>query len=254
MLGREQAQPQVLGDVGVLILVNKDKPEPVLVGLEDRRVGLEDAEVVEQQVAEVGGVELEQTVLIGLIDLAETALAQPLRDVVQRNLLRGPATVLPAADCRQHGARAVRLGVDTGIDHQGLEQPQLVVIVEDGEVLVEAVDAERAGVDAQDAGGKAVEGAQPPAGGRLADQRLDPVAHFTGGLVGECDGEQLLRSRRTCDQQVPDPGGQGAGLTGAGACEHQHRSGEGLHRFALGRVQPLQVARAGWRRWRIWGG
>ena len=222
----------------------------MLVGFEDRCVGLEDAEVVEQQVAEVGSVELEQAVLIGLINLAQPALAQPLRDVVQRHLCRGPAPVLPAADRRQHGAWAVRLWVDIGIDHQRFEQPQLVVVVEDGEVLVETVDAERAGVDAQDAGREAVKGAQPPARGRLADQRLDPVAHFTGSLVGKSHGEQLLRPRRAGDQQVTDPGGQGAGLARAGAREHQHRSGEGLHRLALGRVQPLQVSGAGWCSWR----
>ena len=141
----------------------------------------------------------------------------------------------------------MRLWVDIGIDHQRFEQPELVVVVEDGEVLVETVHAERASVDAQDAGREAVEGAQPPARGRLADQRLDPVAHFTGSLVGKSHGEQLLRPRRAGDQQVTDPGGQGAGLARAGAREHQHRSGEGLHRLTLGRVQPLQVSGAGWR-------
>ena len=53
----EEAEPEVLGDVGVLVFVDEDVAEPALVLGEDVGVVLEDGDGVEQEVAEVAGVE-----------------------------------------------------------------------------------------------------------------------------------------------------------------------------------------------------
>ena len=59
--------------------------------------------------------------------------------------------------------------------------------------------------------------------------------HLARRLVGEGDGEDLVRARPAGVQQVGDAGGQRPGLAGAGAGEHQHRAVERLDRRALRR-------------------
>ncbi len=61
---RQQPQPQVLGDVGVLVLVHQQVAEPaVVVGQHVGMLG-EQGDVVQQQVAEVAGVQYPQPLLI----------------------------------------------------------------------------------------------------------------------------------------------------------------------------------------------
>ena len=66
---RQQAQPQVLGDIGILILVHQNVPEPPLVLLQHVRVGLEDGHDMQQKVAEIGGVQRQQSPLVSLVQL-----------------------------------------------------------------------------------------------------------------------------------------------------------------------------------------
>ena len=65
----QQAQPQILRDVGVLILVHQHVPEPLLVLAQHLGLLAEQADAFEQQIAEVGGVEHLQPVLVGGIEL-----------------------------------------------------------------------------------------------------------------------------------------------------------------------------------------
>ncbi len=53
---RQQPQPQILRDIGVLILVHQDVFEPRVIVRQDIRILLEDADIVEQQVAKITGV------------------------------------------------------------------------------------------------------------------------------------------------------------------------------------------------------
>ncbi len=65
-LGQEP-QPQILRDVGVLVLVDQDIAEaPVVVG-EDLGVLGEQGQVVQQEVAEIDGVDGRQALLIALV-------------------------------------------------------------------------------------------------------------------------------------------------------------------------------------------
>ena len=66
---REEPQPEVLGDVGVLVFVDEDVAEPALVLREHVRVRLEDRQHVEQQVAEVDGVQRAQAFLVLRVEL-----------------------------------------------------------------------------------------------------------------------------------------------------------------------------------------
>ena len=61
---RQRPQPQVLGDVGVLVLVDQNVAELALVLAGDLRMLAEQGQDVQQQVAEVGGVERAQPLLV----------------------------------------------------------------------------------------------------------------------------------------------------------------------------------------------
>ena len=73
---REQPQPQVLHDVGVLVLVDQDVAEAALVVGEHVGMLAEEAQRFEQQVAEVDGVELLQALLVGGIELRAHAVGE----------------------------------------------------------------------------------------------------------------------------------------------------------------------------------
>ena len=69
----EELEPFVLRLVGVLIFVDEDVAEAVAVALQHVRVGAEDHQHVEQQVAEVAGVQRAQAVLVGGVKLGAAA-------------------------------------------------------------------------------------------------------------------------------------------------------------------------------------
>ena len=60
-------------------------------------------------------------------------------------------------------------------------------------------------------------------------------------LLVKVTREDLARPGLAGGDQMGEPGGQRGGLAGAGAGEHQHRSFGREHRFALRRVQALQI-------------
>ena len=237
----EQAQPEILRHVGVLVLVDEDEAEaPMIVGQHFRLV-LEDRQVVQQQVAEVAGVERAQAFLVGLVEF-HRAPAREIPGLARRNAFRGQAAVLPALDDRQHGPRRPFLLVDVLGPQQLLDQADLVVGIEDGEVALET-DGFR--VAPQDTRGDGMEGAEPPALHRGAvEQRRNAVLHLARRLVGEGHSEDLAgRARLAGDQQVGEARGQYPGLAGAGAGQHQHRAVERLDRLALARVEGVQIGR-----------
>jgi hypothetical protein len=102
---RHQPQPQVLHRVGVLIFVHHDIAEALLVLFQHIALAAEDVEHVEQQVAEIAGVERAG----GLIERVEPLPAPVgIGFVFQRIEIGGvEAPVLPACrSARQAGARA----------------------------------------------------------------------------------------------------------------------------------------------------
>ena len=63
----QEAQPEVLRDVGVLIFVDKDEPEPALVLLQQVIVGLKYRHHMQQQVTEIDSVQFQQATLILIV-------------------------------------------------------------------------------------------------------------------------------------------------------------------------------------------
>ena len=84
---REQPQPEILRDVGVLVLVHQDVGEPAVILLENVRVFLEQPQVFEQQVAEIGRVQLLEPLLIGRVKL-DAAPVREAERLARRHLRR----------------------------------------------------------------------------------------------------------------------------------------------------------------------
>jgi hypothetical protein len=107
----QQPQPQILRDVGVLVLVHQNVLEPRLVLPQHLGLLAEQPDAFQQQVAEVGGVEHLQPVLERRIELLALAVCEA-RGLAGRHLLRGQAAVLPAVEQAGEHARRPALLVD----------------------------------------------------------------------------------------------------------------------------------------------
>ena len=241
---RQQAQPQILGDVGILIFVDEDIAEAVLPLPQNVGMGLKQRHAMQQQIAEIDGVQRQQAVLIGAIQL--DALAVKARPFGPADLVGRQRTVLPAVDQPGQLPRRPPFLVDIRGRDQLLQQPDLVVGIQNGEIglQMQIARADQFGVAAQDLDADTVEGAQPGhAFNRIAQQAADPVAHLARGLVGEGHRQDLPRPRPPGGDHMGNPGGQHARLAGPGPGQNQHRAIQRLDRAALFGVQPVQIGR-----------
>ena len=237
---RQQPQPQILGDVGVLILIHQHVAEAALEILQHIRLGLEQGDAVEQQVAEIRRIEHGQPVLILLVKLAPLAIAEGAR-LAFRNVLRRQATVLPAVHLRgEHARRPALLIQPLGLDHL-FHQAQLIVSVENGEAALQAHQLRMA---AQDLHADGVERAEPR-------HALDALAHVTGDtllhlarrLVGEGHRKDLRGIGPAACQNMRDAGGQNPRFAGASPCQHQNRPVGAFHCQPLFRIEPFEIFR-----------
>src|SRR6516162_2581433 len=72
----QEAQPEILRHIGVLVLVDQDEFEARLILAQHLVVAAEQADAFEQEIAEIGGVEYFQPFLIGRIKLAPLAVGE----------------------------------------------------------------------------------------------------------------------------------------------------------------------------------
>ena len=240
---RQCPKPQILRDVGILVLVDEHIAELPLILRRDFRVLAKDREPVQQQVAEIDGVQRLEPLLVLAVERQRQAVdgfgALRLGDAI-----RDEASILPALDHRHHEPGRRLLGVDVARFLELLDQPDLVVRIEDGEIRLEA---DELGVATQHAGGGCMEGPDPPALDRTAEQARYPLAHLSRRLVGEGDGQHLPRPRLAGGEDVREPGGEHPRLAGPGAGQHQHRPLGRLDRLRLSGVQTSHVRRRGYR-------
>ena len=238
---RQQPQPQILRHVGVLVFVDQNEFEAPLILPQHFGLLAEQPDAFEQEIAEVGGVEDFQPLLKRLVEFQPLAVGEH-GGFARRHLLGGEAAVLPAVD--QHGqhARGPPLLVDVLGFEQLLEQPDLVVDVENGEV---GFQPDHLGVAAQDLHADRMERAEPRhALDHTADDVADAGFHLARRLVGEGDGQNLAGPGAAGGEDMGDAHGEHAGLAGAGAGQHQHRAVERLDREPLLRIEPGQIRRA----------
>ena len=189
---REQAQPEILRDVRVLVLVDQHIAEALLIFGEHVGVLLEQPQILEQQIAEIGGVQLLKALLIQRVEVTRPAIGEG-EALALRHALGDKPSVLPSIDHGGEHPRRPALLVDILGFEQLLEQPDLIVGVEHGERRLQVHEL---GMAAQDLDADGMEGAEPGhALDHAADQLADAGLHLAGGLVGEGDGEDLARPR-----------------------------------------------------------
>ena len=238
---RQQPQPEILRHVGVLVFVDQDELEAGLVLAQHFGVLAEQPDVLQQEIAEIGSVEDFQPLLECLVELQTLAVGEG-GGFARRHLLGGEAAILPAVDQRGQNARRPALLVDILGFEELLEQPDLIVDVEDGEV---GLEPHQLGVAAQNPHPDRVERAEPRhALDDVADDLADAVLHLPRRLVGEGHGEDFARAGAAEAENMGDAHGEHAGLAGAGAGQHQHRAVERLDREPLLRIEPRQIGRA----------
>jgi hypothetical protein len=234
----EQAEPEILGLVGVLIFVHENIFEAVLVELQHVPARLQDGQHVQQQVAEIAGVKRLQPLLI--LRVHGRALAVGISFALRRiDLTWLPAAILPAVDQPGELARWPAFLFEIGGGDQLLQQPQLVVGVEDGEV---GLQPDQLRVPPQHLGADRVEGAEPrhPLD-RIADDAPDPLAHLARGLVGERHRQDFGRPGAAGGDEVGQPRRQRRRLARSRAGEHQHRPLGRQHRLALWIVEAAEI-------------
>ena len=237
---RQQPQPQILRDVGVLIFVDQNEFEARLILAQHFGMLAEQPDAFEQQIAEIGGVENLQPLLKRLVEFQPLAVGEH-GGFARRHLLGREPAVLPAVDQHRQHARRPALLVDVLGFQKLLEQPDLVVDVENGEV---GFQPDQLGVAAQNLHADRMEGAEPRhALDHVADDVADAVLHLARRLVGEGDGEDFARPGAADGEDVGDAHGEHAGLAGAGAGQHQHRAVERLDRQPLLGIEPGEIRR-----------
>ncbi len=234
----EEAQPQILRDVGVLVLVHQHVAEALLVLLQHVRVLAPEPQAFEQEVAEIRRVQRLQPLLVGAVE----PRAAPVREDGRLSggyVLRGEAPVLPAVDEGGELARRPALLVDLLGRDDLLEQPDLVVGAEDGEIRAQP---DQLGMAAQDLGADRMEGAEPGhALARRPGETGDALLHLARRLVGEGDRQDAGGPGAAGRDEMGDSRREHAGLAGPGPGEDQDGSFGGLDRLPLLRIEAGQV-------------
>ena len=230
----QQAQPGVLHGVGVLELVHQDVPEALLVVRQQARMVAPQVQGAQQQLGEVDNPGAGAGGLVGFIDAAHGRQEQVAAGL---DMLRAQALVLLAVDKPLGLARRPALFVEAQVADHPLDQPLLVVAVEDLEGLAQAGFLP---VRPQQAVRQAVEGAHPHAGRADAQQLLDAMAHLGSGLVGESHRQDRM-GRGVFDLDQPgDTVHQHPGFTRAGTGQDQLTANGGGYGLALGIVEGVQ--------------
>ena len=236
---RQPLDNQILREVGILILVDEDILEPVLI-FEQRlgRIAQEDIHKVEQ-VVEIHGVRLVQTVVVFGEDLRNHRLVgHPVVGLdfgVVGILLRRQEAGFGHGDTAQHESGGVLLGIQPHLLDDALDQRFGVVRVVDGDV---GGESDLLGLHPEDAVEDGVESAHRDRLGQVAaDQVHDTLAHLRRGLIGESQRQNPVRTDVINSQHVGDAVGQHTGLTGARTRQNHHRTLGLGHRHLLLLIQ-----------------
>lgn len=209
------------------------------------REGLQDVDRRHDQVVEVHGVGLAQTALVLHVDLTQQSLlvGGALPQPVAVGLLVDQL-VLEVGDLVAERPRRVAPGVQVQVAHHHRHQALRVGRVVDREARRDADDL---GLAAQDPDARRVEGGHPHGAGPAADDRLDPLAHLGGRLVGEGDRHDLAGLHVAGGEQVGDPLGEHAGLARPRARHDEQRRSLVQHPSRCCGLRPARIASGSWR-------
>ena len=229
----------VLRVVGVLVLVDQHVPEAPPVVLGDRGQPLQQRDRLHDQVVEVERVGRAQPALVDAVDLGHPPLV--LVGGPGGRVVRVEQLVLQVRDLSGDRPRGELLRVQLQVAGDQADQPAGVVGVVDGE---RGAHPQLLGLAAQDAHAHRVERGHPHRVGPAADQRVDPLLHLGGGLVGEGDRHDLAGVHAALGEQPGDAVGQHPRLARAGPGHDEQRRTGVRDRLPLPQVEALQQRRA----------
>ena len=221
--------------VGVLVLVHQHVPEPAAVLLRHLGQGLEEVDRDHDQVVEVHRARRDQPALVLAVGLGQGLVPCGLRAGGERLVV--DQLVLQVRHLGGHRLRRVLLGVELELAAGERHQALRVGLVVDGE---RGGVAEPLRLPAQDAHAGRVERHDPHGPGARADQRGDAGGHLPGRLVGEGDGQDLVRRDIARGEQVGDPVGEHPGLPGARAGHDEQRAALVHHGSTLLRIESVE--------------
>ena len=221
--------------IGVLVFVHKHVPESAAVLLGHVRQGLEQVDRDHDQVVEIHRPRGEQAALVLRVRLGQRLLPGGLSAGRERLVI--DQLVLQVRHLGRHHLRRELLGVEleltAGEGHQAL-RVRLIVDRERRRV------AEPLRLPAQDAHARRVERHHPHGPGPRAHQGGHARCHLAGRLVGEGDGQDLLRRHVARREQVGDPVRQHPGLARARTRDDEQRPALVYHGGALLRIESVE--------------
>ncbi len=233
------AQQQVLGGVGVLVLVDHQITETLLVFGQHLGKLFEQAHGEHDDVVEVDGVVGLERLLVARIDGGGHVLVGVAP--AHGEVFRSDQAVLGVRDHPEDAVGIELLSVEMNLLLEVLDQAHLVGGAVDGKVLLvtEPVDVLAQQTHAQGVKGRDDHALAAP----LADQLLDAFLHLASRLVGEGHCQDILRRHFAPTKQPGDALGDDPRLAGSGAGQDQQRPLGVLHRLALFLVQSGQIHR-----------
>ena len=134
---RQQAQPQILRHIGILIFIDQNIFEASLILRQYLGLGGEDGQIVRQEIAEIRRVGDSKPLLIAAVKLRRLAACE-LCGVVRGDFIGRETAILPALHDDRKRARRPALLVDIRRPDELFQQPHLIVAVENGEIGLEA--------------------------------------------------------------------------------------------------------------------
>ncbi len=237
---RQQPEPLILRNVGVLIFIDKDIFETAVVISQNLRVlrVFQNRNHVQQQIPEVAGIHALEPFLITAVEQKQFTLGH-FPGIVHRDLCGCQAAIFPAINIMDDRFGRPFFGVDIFAFHDLLQKAQLIVGIENREI---ARKPDKPRMYAQHPRRQRVKRAEPPAFHRLATEKpADAVLHFLCRLVGEGDGKNLRRVCLAAMKKMREPRRQNPRLARPCARQHQHGAVQRLDRFALRRVQVFKI-------------
>ena len=233
-LAGDQAQPGVLHGVGVLKLVHQHVTEACLILLAQGVVVAPELQRAQQQLGKVDHAGAGAGLLVALVDPQHGGQKQVAGRL---DILRAQTLVLLAVDPPLGLTWRPLILIQAELTDHPLDQTHLVVAVENLELLGQTGLAP---MGAQQAVGQTVEGPDPHALRRNAEQLLDPVTHLMGSLVGKGDRENAPGRGLLYLHQPGNTVNQHPGLAGAGTGQHQLLTGLGSYGLALGVIERIE--------------
>ena len=194
----------------------------------------------EQEIAEIDSVERFQPRLVALVE-SRAAAGGECRGFGRRRVLGIDAPILPSIDEIGQRSRRPAFFVQIFRLKDLLEQSQLVIGVEDGEIRPQA---HKLGMHAQDLGADRMESAEPRHGLLGPGERANAYPHLSRRLVGESHRQDLVSASAASGDQVRNARGQDAGFADACPGENENRPLQRFDRAPLLFVQSVEIGPA----------